>query len=144
MSINLLLTLDEGVKAPKKGTKGSAGLDLAASEDTYIYNNGVKDAIRVRTGVHVEIPVGYVGLLIERSSLHAKGVSLANNIGVIDSDYRGEIQVALFAHDKMIKIKKGDRIAQLLLIAIPDVKLVTVSKLNETKRGTGGFGSTSD
>ena len=142
MSINLLVKLQEGAALPSRGTIGSAGLDLAAYEETYIYNSSIGDAVRVRTGVQCDIPVGYVGLLIERSSLHTRGISLANNVGVIDSDYRGEIQIALTAHSKMVKIKKGERLAQLILLAIPDINIVIVSKLDETQRGSSGFGST--
>ncbi len=142
MSVDILVRLDEGAKTPVKCTDGAAGYDLGALEDTDVHGSH-QLSTKVRTGVYLEIPKGYVGLLIERSSLHARGASLANNIGVIDSDYRGEILVALFANNKMIKIKKDERIAQLVIVAIPDIQLLTVSKLNGTKRGKGGFGSTS-
>lgn len=144
MTINLLLTLEQGAKIPKRSTEGSAGFDLSAYEDTIIYNHSLADCIRVRTGISCEIPNGYVGLLIERSSLHTRGLSLANNIGVIDSDYRGEILIPLVSTSTMVKVKKGSRLAQLVILALPEIELVTVRKLNESGRSAGRFGSTGD
>lgn len=130
---------------PHKATIGSAAFDLYALEDTYVHPVGVpnNDSTKVRTGMSLAIPEGYVGLLIERSSLHSKGVTLANNVGVIDSDYRGEVLIAVTSlTNTTVKIEKGQRIAQLLIVATPQVSLHVVRELDETTRHVGGFGST--
>lgn len=140
MNIRILLT---GVaKAPQKGSSGAAGYDLAAINETYITPSSSGAGI-VHTGVSVSIPKGYVGLIIERSSLHKRGLNLANNVGVIDSDYRGELVVALRnTADKTIVIKAGERVAQLLILASPEITFIPVEKLDETDRSDGAFGST--
>ncbi len=143
MSINIMIKTSEGVKVPKLSTKGSAGFDIAAYEDTFVYSMDTGIDTRIRTGLYLEIPVGYVGLLVERSSLHTKGLTLANNIGIIDSDYRGEVQVAVTNLTKVtIKVEQGQRIAQLVIVPVPEIKLINVDDLNESIRGCGGFGST--
>jgi dUTP pyrophosphatase len=135
----VLIKVLDGVELPTKSTEGSAGFDIAAYEDTYIVCN--RD-VKVRTGIFLEIPVGYVGLLVERSSLHTKGLTLANNIGIIDSDYRGEVLIALKNETgETIPVQKGQRIAQLIIVAVPKIKLTQVSNVDETARGCGGFGS---
>lgn len=130
---------------PHKATKGAAGYDLFALEDTYVYkmSDTNKESHKVRTGLALAIPEGYVGLLIERSSLHGKGATLANNVGVIDSDYRGEVLIAVTGlHNETLKIEKGQRIAQLVITTVPESHLVVTENLDETNRATGGFGST--
>lgn len=130
---------------PNKATPGSAAFDLYALEDTYVHAISVtnNDSTKVRTGMSLAIPQGYVGLLIERSSLHGKGITLANNVGVIDSDYRGEILIAVKSlTNTTVKIEQGQRIAQLLIVATPQVNLHVVRELDETTRYVGGFGST--
>ena len=137
--MNFNIKLLDGVELPKKSTEGSAGFDIAAYEDTYIVSN--RD-VKVRTGVFLEIPVGYVGLLVERSSLHTKGLTLANNVGVIDSDYRGELLMALDnLTDNTVLVEKGQRLAQLLIMPVPDVEFTIVRDVDGTARGCGGFGS---
>ncbi len=138
----MIKTLD-GVKVPTKATQGSAGLDLAAYEDTFIYPHDCQLNVSVRTGVYVEIPHGYVGILAERSSLKRKyGLTLNNNLGIIDSDYRGEILIELEnSTSGNVRVEKGQRIAQLVIVPSPDINLINVDDLNETKRGVGGFGS---
>lgn len=138
----MIKTLD-GATMPALATEGSAGLDLASHSDVAVYAEHRDIDIVVNTGVYLEIPVGYVGILVERSSLHKSGLTLANNVGIIDSDYRGEIQIALrnTTHGN-IKIAKGQRIAQLVIVAIPQIRLTRTDILNETTRDTGGFGST--
>ncbi len=143
----LLSRVDEdfSIDDPVKETEGSAGFDLAASQEAWVYppEHGSHSSTKVHTGFRVEIPKGHVGLLVERSSLHTRGITLANNIGVIDSDYRGEILIAVKSiFNRVIKIEKGQRLAQLIVIPIPDVRLIPVVDLNETIRGCGGFGST--
>lgn len=123
---------------PKRGTPGSAGFDLTA---TYIRKDCGEDFLyRYFTGIAVEIPTGYIGLIFPRSSIFRTGMLLTNGVGVIDSDYRGEIQ-AVFAGTKPT-YKVGDRICQLVVVPIPDVEYIEVEELSETERGTGGYGST--
>lgn len=98
----------------------------------------------IRTGLSFEIPSGYVMLIFSRSG-HGfnSNVRLANCVGVIDADYRGEIMVKLTSDDNgSLKVKTGDRIAQAMIIPIPAIELIESDDLSETERGTGGFGST--
>ncbi|RYE14463.1 MAG: dUTP diphosphatase [Sphingobacteriaceae bacterium] len=118
----------------------AAGIDLPLLQDITISKGTV---IKAATGVSVEIPTGYVGLLAVRSSLAAKGVMLVNGIGVIDSDYRGEIGVLLTnITDEPMELKALDRIGQLIIVECPKVHLTKVAELSSTQRGAGGFGST--
>ena len=126
---------------PTRAHPTDAGLDLAASETTHIAPGIVT---LVPTGVAVAIPDGYFGLLAARSSLAAKkSMTLANGVGVIDSDYRGEIKIPIIPLDGCHNlIQAGQKIAQLIIlpIALPTVEVV--ADLDETTRNTGSFGST--
>ena len=126
---------------PTRAHPTDAGLDLAACETTHIAPGVVT---LVPTGIAVAIPAGHVGILAARSSLAVKkAMTLANGVGVIDADYRGEIQVPIISLDGCHNlIQAGTRIAQLLIlpIALPTVEVV--SELPESARGHGGFGST--
>lgn len=126
---------------PTRATPGSAGLDLYADTDAQVSSWG---PVAVGTGIAVEIPHGYVGLVFIRSSMGKAGVALANAVGVIDSDYRGEIKLQLIysANTGWYNIKRGDRIAQLVVIPVASFDLTEVDALSSTARGTGGFGST--
>ena len=89
------------------------------------------------------IPEGYVGLVFPRSGLANKGVTLKNSVGVIDSDYRGEIQVSLVNYSlQTVDLQVGDRVAQIVFLSVTQFPFISVDKLPETTRGTGGFGST--
>lgn len=127
----------------KHATEGSAGIDLRAAESVVIPVSAKKV---VSTDTVVEIPPGHVGLVFVRSSLGFKhGICLANSVGVIDSDYRGDIGLALMNHGQSpFEIQEGDRIAQ--LIVMPYVRAlmtrVPLSDLTVTERADGGFGST--
>ena len=125
--------------APKQGTPGSAGFDLTATsirfdEDYHVFEYG--------TGIAVEIPKGYVGLVFPRSSVYKTGLMLSNSVGVIDSDYRGEIRAKFYTDVMRGGYKTGDRICQLVIVPIPDVDYIESPDLSETERGTGGYGST--
>ena len=98
----------------------------------------------VPTGIAVAIPHGYAGLVAPRSGLAARhGISVVNGPGVVDSGYRGEIGAILINHgSEEIRIRRGDRIAQLVVVAVPQISLEEVDDLAETDRGSGGFGST--
>lgn len=136
---------------PARATDGSAGWDLTMLEGECL-TWPIVDFVKLRTGIAVEIPQGYVGLLFPRSSCYKNMQQLANSVGVIDSDYRGEICFVYRVidmqrirdneeHNKMV-YKKGDRIGQLVIIPCPAVELVEVDELSQTERGEGGFGST--
>lgn len=130
--------LDPNAQTPFQATSGSAGFDLVAVSKTRIDSN----LVSYGTGIAVEIPKGYVGLLYPRSSCYKAGVQLTNSVGVIDSDYRGEIK-AVFSTDCWKKeYNPGDRICQLIVQKIPAVEYVEVQELSQTERGAGGYGST--
>lgn len=130
---------------PTYATPGSNGLDLTATA-VVVH----PDYVEMRTAISVEIPEGYVGLLFPRSSITKTNMMLGNSVGVIDSDYRGEIMFRFKVLEqggansfKYAKIyKPGEKIGQLLLVAAPKLVIEEVVDLEETKRGAGGFGST--
>lgn len=129
---------------PNYATEGSAGLDLPACLDS---PQAVAPGARVKipTGIAIEIPHRYiVGLVFPRSGLATKhGISLANAVGVIDSDYKGEIIVAVSnTGDSEYIIKPGERIAQLVFVPVFKAYIEETDELKETGRGSGGFGST--
>lgn len=129
---------------PERKTPGSAGLDLKIKEDVTL----VRDVWRVvGTGVRAAIPEGHVGLVFIRSSMASKhGIQLLNNVGVIDSDYRGEIMLPLRYIGALwsLDLKAGTRVAQLIVMPITPVLAVAVDALDDTARGEGGFGSTGE
>lgn len=135
--------MDKRAILPTYGTKYSAGADLYAllDEDLAI---APSETILVHTGICMEIPTGLVGLVFARSGLATKkGLAPANKVGVIDSDYRGEIMVPLHNHTKEEKvIKHGERIAQIIFMPYIMEQFDEVDELSETVRGEGGFGST--
>ena len=122
-------------------TLGSAGIDLRSTKDVLL-NFGETELIP--TGLKVHIPEGHVGLVFLRSSMGLKGLRLANGVGVIDSDYRGEILLAIHneVKQKFFVINAGDRIGQMVILPIVNTAWVGVDSLEETDRGAGGFGST--
>lgn len=135
--------LRPGAKLPTFGSQYAAGADLyACIENTITIQPG--ETVFIPTGIAMEIPVGYVGLVYARSSLGCKrGLAPANKVGVIDSDYRGEFNVVLFNHGlEPQEISNGERIAQLVITPILMPQYVEVEELSDTVRGMGGFGST--
>ena len=135
--------LDSKAIIPTYGTPNSAGADLYALLDSPLNINSGESKI-INTGLAMTIPDGYVGLIYARSSLGTKkGLAPANKVGVIDSDYRGEIKVVLFNHSKETQtIEPNDRIAQIVITPYIQGDFEESSELDETQRGTGGFGST--
>ena len=133
--------LNEGAVLPKYGTEFSAGADLVNSGESVVIELG-KTAI-IHTGIAMEIPVGLVGLIYARSGLATKrGLAPANKVGVIDSDYRGEIMVALHNHSSQAQVvEKGERVAQIVITPYATATFVE-GDLDNTIRGEGGFGST--
>lgn len=130
-------------KLPSYETKGSAGVDLQAYVESPIVLKPLERAL-VPTGISIELPEGYEAQVRARSGLAIKhGISLVNGIGTIDSDYRGEIKVILInLGDKEFTINSGDRIAQMVFIRHEQAEFELVEELNETERGSGGFGHT--
>ena len=130
-----------GADLPTRAHPTDAGLDLHAAETVHVIPNQVT---LVPTGVAVAIPAGHVGLLIARSSLAVKkAMTLANGVGVIDPDYRGEIKVPITPLDGCRNIvQAGTRIAQLVILPIALPRLDVVADLPESPRGNGAFGST--
>lgn len=126
---------------PVPATEFSAGLDLVSIENVRMMKGEIK---LISTGLRIEIPVGYVGLIFPRSGLATKhGITLINNVGVIDSDYRGIVKVALVNHGpQAFEIEKGMRVAQLILMPYVLPKFFEVDELSVTGRGEGGFGHT--
>jgi len=123
---------------PTRGTEGSAGLDLYADQDVLVSSGASK---LLGTGIAVEIPAGNVGLVCIRSSLGKAGVGLTNAVGVIDSDYRGEVMLSLFSTVGHY-IRRGDRVAQIVIMPVMRVEMIEVDALSSTERGAGKFGST--
>lgn len=141
MNIKIKKLKDNAV-VPTRGSKYAAGADLYSAEnDLYIED---RQTVMIGTGIAMGIPEGYVGLVYARSGLACKeGLAPANKVGVIDSDYRGEIKVALYNQSGQKKlVKNGERIAQIVIAPFLAPEFTEVSELDETDRGEGGFGST--
>jgi len=133
--------LDPDIEIPSYAKPGDAGLDLRSRVDMKL-EPGMRAL--VPTGLAIAIPEGYVGLVHPRSGLAIKnGISMVNTPGTIDSGYRGEIAVILINHDReeTFEIKRGDRIAQLVIQQVEIAELVAVNELPMSQRGAGGFGS---
>ena len=135
--------LNKRAKIPTFGTEFSAGADLYCAEEHEIsVCSGQKCSIG--TGISMEIPEGYVGLVFARSGLACKyGLRLCNSVGVIDADYRGEIKVVLHNDSEYVReIKPGERVAQMIIMPYPKVSFIEVEELSDTVRGESGFGGT--
>lgn len=128
---------------PTYGSSEAAGADLyACLEESVTIQPG--DTVFIPTGIALEVPKGCAGLVYARSSMGAKrGLAPANKVGVIDSDYRGEIRVVLLNHGKVPQtVEHGERVAQFLITPVLTPRYEEVEALTDTDRGTGGFGST--
>ena len=136
--------LDERATVPTYGTEFSAGADLYAVCDRDKIEIPPHETVLIHTGLAFEIPEGFVGLVFARSSLGTKrGLAPANKVGVIDSDYRGEVMVSLHNHTNTIQeIDNGERIAQFVIVPFLKADFVLSDELDDTVRGAGGFGST--
>ena len=135
--------LNEGAITPTYGSEFSAGADL------YLLSDGAETILPhttklLHTGISIEIPVGYCGLIFARSGLASKrGLAPANKVGVVDADYRGEVMVALHNHsDSEQTVEPGERIAQLAIVPFLKAEFDECTDLSTTARGEGGFGST--
>lgn len=135
--------LNDNAIIPTYATEYSAGCDLyACLDDDIVIKPG--ETVLIKTGLAIEVPKGYAGLIYARSGLATKkGLAPANKVGVIDSDYTGEVMVALFNHsNEERKVEKNERVAQLVITPCLTANFNLVDELKETKRGKGGFGST--
>ena len=134
--------LNEKAIIPTYGTEFSAGADLY-NLDTTVTVEPHKTTL-IHTGIAIEIPEGYCGLIFARSGLATKrGLAPANKVGVIDADYRGEVMVALHNHtDTLAEVAAGERVAQLAIVPFLKAEFEVVGELSDTARGDGGFGST--
>lgn len=130
--------LDPRAVLPKRAHPEDAGMDLHLLESVEIPAGG---GIRVRTGIAMEIAVGFVGMVADRSSLAARGLKTAG--GIIDAGYRGEIHIVLRnLTSESVRLEAGDRVAQLLILPVALPVIQEVVELSETTRASGGFGST--
>ena len=137
------IKLDKNATVPSYGTEFSAGADLYALPGQEIVLEPNQTTL-VHTGIALEIPEGYAGFVFARSGIATKrGLAPANKVGVIDSDYRGEIMVALHNHsEKVQKIEDNERVAQLVIMPYLKAEFIEANTLEDTKRSSGGFGST--
>ncbi|MFC0431521.1 dUTP diphosphatase [Kutzneria buriramensis] len=142
-SVQVLLSrIDPGVPVPSYATAGDAGVDLVTTSDVVLAPG---ERAVLGTGVAIALPVGYAGFVHPRSGLAARvGLSVVNTPGTIDAGYRGEIKVCLINHDlrEPIELRRGDRIAQLVVQRVEHVVFEEVDQLPASERGAGGYGST--
>jgi dUTP pyrophosphatase len=134
--------LDPDASLPERAHTGDAGFDLRSAVDIEVKPG---ERAMVPTGLAVAIPEGHAGLVLPRSGLASKhGLTMANAPGLIDAGYRGEVICAVvnLDRDQAVRIARGDRIAQLVILAVPDLRPVLVDELPASSRGEGGFGST--
>lgn len=135
--LKIKVVLDKGAYMPEKAHNADAGFDLRTPIRVIV---PAKSARIIPTGVHIEIPFGYVGFLKSKSGLNVKNGILCE--GVIDSSYTGSIVAKLYNQSNKEKVfEKGDKITQIVILPIPDVEMELVDKLEDTERGNGGFGS---
>ena len=129
---------------PKYAKLGDAGMDLTAVDIKFSSppNDKFAPIAQVDSGISVEIPEGFAGLVFPRSSIYKNNTILSNSVGVIDSGYRGSIKANFFADEETFGYRVGDRFAQLIILSYPQIEFEEVVELSETERGEGGFGST--
>ena len=143
IQLDILVTkLDNDAVIPTYAKPGDAGADLYSISDLVLSPG---ERALVKTGIAIALPNGYVGLVHPRSGLGLKnGISVVNTPGTIDSGYRGEIGVVLINHDlhESFQVKKGDRIAQLVIQKVENAQFKMVNQLPESERAAGGYGST--
>lgn len=136
--------LDSNATLPSYGSSCAAGADLYALTNGETLTVAPHETIFVHTGLAMEIPVGFAGLIYARSGTACKrGLAPANKVGVVDSDYRGEIMVALHNHSEVTQtIEDGERIAQMIITPYLTADFIEAAALEDSARGDGGFGST--
>jgi dUTP pyrophosphatase len=141
MNIRIPICVEPDAQLPNYQTLGSAGADLCTTMEIVL--NPMERAM-IPTGIRIALPVGYEAQVRPRSGLAAKfGIAMVNAPGTIDSDYRGEIKVLLInLGQEAVRFEKGDRVAQLVIAPVTRAEWNVVAELDDTERGTGGFGST--
>tara|TARA_R110000851_G_scaffold160786_1_gene304091 strand:+ start:14193 stop:14822 length:630 start_codon:yes stop_codon:yes gene_type:complete len=138
-----VMRLEKGAKLPQYASDGAGAMDFSANSLRSEVVEG-ETVLTYGTGCAVAIPKGFIGLIAARSSGHKIGLTLVNGVGFIDSDYRGEVMVKFYTHGSHTRYKIGDRICQMTIVPIASMPMIEVGELDETVRGTGGFGSTGD
>ncbi len=140
VSVEVLIVAEDGF-LPTYANPGDAGADLKSTDEVVVPARG---RALVKTGVRIALPNGFVALVHPRSGLAAKsGITVLNTPGTVDAGYRGEIMVTLFnSSDTDFEVKRGDRIAQLVIQQVEKAQFIAVSELPESERGDRGFGST--
>lgn len=135
--------LNEKATIPAYGSEFAAGADLYACLEADVEIKPHQTAV-IPTGIALELPLGYAGLIYARSGLATKkGLAPANKVGVVDCDYRGEVKVALHNHSEVMQtVSAGERVAQLVITPYLTAEFVEKEELSQTVRGAGGFGST--
>jgi dUTP pyrophosphatase len=138
--------LNEKAVMPVRAHKNDAGFDLTSTRVTTEVSECGQLTLVYHTDIAVEIPEGYFGMLVCRSSISKKSLALCNAVGTIDAGYRGEIMAKFKVTTDVIPAlyKEGERFAQLLILPVPDVEFVEADELSETERNDGGFGSTDE
>lgn len=131
--------IDKLAVIPTRAHEWDAGADLVAISKTYDPESG---CLELGTGLAISIPNGYVGLIFPRSSIYKTNLSLSNSVGVIDSGYTGEIKFKFRVLESTKEYKVGDKVGQLVVMPILNTIFQEVDNLNESSRGSGGFGST--
>ncbi len=135
--------LDAKAQAPRKAHPADAGYDLTC---TMVECDANSNIVTYHTGLSFEIPNGYVGLLFARSSIYKTGQSVCNSVGVIDSNFRGEVMLKTYLADNEVNnrivYKEGERCCQLVILKLPEFKIVEAAELSKSDRGTQGYGST--
>lgn len=136
--------LDGTAQAPKRGSRTAAGYDLTAHKVSIDVLDKGTIVYTYHSGIAVEIPEGYVGYLFPRSSVFKTKLQMSNGVGVIDSDYRGEVMAKFYlvGTDGINAYEQGERFAQLVIMPIPEVEFTEAEELSDTERGAGGYGST--
>lgn len=140
--MKIKVMLEDGTDLPVYQHEGDAACDLVAADDCYIEP---QEWHVVPTGVHIELPAGYAALVLPRSGLSTKqGLTILNSPGLIDAGYRGEIGAPMYNANRTVGrlIRKGDRIAQLMVVPCVHAEFELANELGDSDRGTGGFGST--
>lgn len=141
--MNYVMT-KSGAKEPRYGSEGAAGIDIYYNGDEAV-TIGPGSLAELETHLAVEIPERHFGMLVVRSGYGWRGLSMLNSVGIIDSDYRGEIGIKLVNHGHdVITIEPGVRVAQMVLVPYLQVDLERVAGLGDTRRGARGFGSTGE
>jgi dUTP pyrophosphatase len=137
--------LTETAKMPTRAYDGDAGWDLYLDSNHIFDDEKPNPKMLCKFGIALEIPRGYVGLVFPRSSVYKTSLRLSNEVGVIDSGFRGQVKAVFDCHNFLDGIfKKGDRTAQIVFIKLPDVELIQVDELSKSQRGEGGYGSSGE